>query len=185
MSAHHPKLTRMLKADIGRGMPSTPVAFELRAYQAADAAQLSELYFTSARRLGARRYSPEQVAAWAPAPIDPAVVNERANDGRTTLVAVDAQGAVLGYGDLEGDGHIDHLYCRPDAAGTGVATALLRALKDCAQARGMSRLYVEASELARGLFERNGFTTRRRRDFEVRGVAIHNYAMECLLSGAT
>ena len=42
----------------------------------------------------------------------------------------------------------------------------------------MPRLYVEASELARRLFLRKGFTVVTRRDFAVGGVMIHNYAME-------
>jgi len=154
-------------------------AFAIRRYQPGDAAQMARLYFESARQLGPRRYSQEQVEAWAPAPADPAVVHARASDGRLTLVATDARGDVIGYGDLEANGHIDHLYCRPDAAGKGVAGAILDGLVAEAASRGTPRrLHVEASELARGLFERKGFTVVARRDFEVRGVPIHNYAME-------
>jgi putative acetyltransferase len=159
-------------------MHAPPPQFTLRPYEPADAARIARLYFDSARRLGARRYSAEQVAAWAPAPQEPDQVHARAADGRTTLVAAAPDGAVLAYGDLEADGHIDHLYCRPEAAGTGVAAAVLDALIAQAQAKGLTRLYVEASELARGLFERKGFRVLHRRDFELRGVAIHNYAME-------
>ena len=139
---------------------------------------MAQLYFDSARQLGARRYSPEQVAAWAPAPADPAAVHARASDGRLTLVAVDPQGLVLDYGDLESDGHLDHLYCLPGASGRGDASALLDQLIAAGEARGIARLHVEASELARGLLERKGFLVLHRRDFQVHGVPIHNYAME-------
>ncbi|KDP93442.1 hypothetical protein ER13_01355 [Brevundimonas sp. EAKA] len=142
---------------------------------------MARLFFDSARTLGVRRYSPEQVAAWAAAPADPARVHARASDGRITLVAAIFDTEILGYGDLEADGHIDHLYCRPDAAGTGVAPAILDALIVTANEAGIRRLHVEASELARGLFERKGFTVSHRRDFEVRGTAIHNFAMDRLL----
>lgn len=162
-------------------MSGQPTQVTIRRYQPADAPQMAELYFESARRLGVRRYSPEQVEAWAPAPADPATVQARAGDGRLTLVALNAKGEVIAYGDLEADGHIDHLYCRPDAAGRGVASALLDALVAQAVADGRERLHVEASELARGLFERSGFVVLHRRDFQVRGVPIHNYAMERLL----
>lgn len=164
--------------------PTTPSRFRLRAYSSADAAEMSELYYESARELGARRYSREQVAAWAPAPVDPRTVHARATDGRTTLIVADDRGRLLGYGDLEPDGHIDHLYCRPGAAGTGVAATLLDELITQASDSGIERLYVEASELARGLFERRGFTVLHRRDFDVGGVAIHNYAMERQLAGS-
>ena len=152
--------------------------FAIRPYAPADAAAMGQLYFDAARQVGARRYTPEQVAAWAPAPADAQTVHRRAGDGRVTLVATDRQGEVAGYIDLEADGHIDHLYCRPNVAGQGLAARLLQEILALAAAQNMPRLYVEASELARGLFERHGFTLVHRRDFEVRGVAIHNYAME-------
>ena len=151
--------------------------FIIRVFQTSDSAQLARLYFDSARILGRRRYSAEQVAAWAPAPASAEIVHTRASDGRLTLVAADADGLVLAYGDLERDGHIDHLYAHPTAAGRGIAAAILEALIEAAEASGMTELRVEASELARGLFERAGFTVTARRDFEVNGVPIHNYAM--------
>lgn len=94
------------------------------------------------------------------------------------LVAAGADGTPLAYGDLEPDGHIDHLYCRPDAAGTGVTAALYQALEAAARARGIARLHTEASEPARRFFLKQGFTVVSRNDFEVAGVAIHNWRME-------
>jgi putative acetyltransferase len=94
------------------------------------------------------------------------------------LVAVDEGGDPLAYGDLEADGHIDHLFCRPDAAGTGLAAALYAGLEAAARARGMARLHVEASEPARRFFPKQGFVLVARRDFEIGSVAIHNFAME-------
>ena len=149
----------------------------LREYRALDAPALAQVFHESVRMLGPRRYSAAQVEAWAPAPRDPADVHARAADGRLTLVAVSPDGEILGYGDLEHDGHIDQLYCSPKAAGAGVAGQLLDALIGRAAGRGLTRLHVEASELARGLFERRGFVIAARQDFELRGVPIHNYAM--------
>ncbi|WP_413371642.1 GNAT family N-acetyltransferase [Brevundimonas phoenicis] len=151
--------------------------FNIRKFVASDAPDLARLYFNSARTLGARRYSADQVAAWAPAPVAAEVVEKRALDGRLTLVATDLDGKVIAYGDLEQDGHIDHLYANPVAAGRGIAGALLNALIAAAETSGVQELRVEASELAKGLFERAGFCTIARRDFEVNGVPIHNFAM--------
>jgi putative acetyltransferase len=41
-----------------------------------------------------------------------------------------------------------------------------------------TRLYSEASEAARRFFLKKGLVVLHRRDFEVRGVAIHNHAVE-------
>lgn len=86
------------------------------------------------------------------------------------------------YALLEPDGHIDMLYCHPDYSGNGLAGRLLVEAEDRARAAGILRLYTEASELARPVFERAGFTILNRHDFiigpESTPVAIHNYAME-------
>lgn len=48
--------------------------------------------------------------------------------------------------------------------------------------RGMTRLFVEASEPARRFFLKKGFKLVARRDFEIAGVSIHNYSMEKQIS---
>ncbi len=163
-------------------MVRRPLKFYIREYQKGDAPHIAQLFYVSVRGLGPLRYTAEQVAVWAPEPIDPATVHAKTIDGRTTLVAVNASSEVIAYADLEDDGHIDHLYCHPDVSGTGVAEQLLDELLVRAIAARMPRLYTEASELAKGVFKRKGFELVCRRDFELRGVPIHNFAMERLLS---
>ena len=64
------------------------------------------------------------------------------------------------------------------AAGSGVARVLLETAEALAPLSGARRLYAEASETARPVFERLGFSVIGRRDFEVAGVPIHNWAVE-------
>lgn len=60
--------------------------------------------------------------------------------------------------------------------------ALLAAAEAAARMRGVTRLFAEASELARQVFARAGYVLLQRRDFTIDHpegpVAIHNYAME-------
>jgi putative acetyltransferase len=150
----------------------------IRLYAPSDAAALAAIFFAAVRVAGARDYSRAQVEAWAPAIAATENVLARAGDGRLTAIAVDKDDTPLAYIDLEADGHIDHFYCHPDHIGTGIAAALYAWLEDRARERGVALLYVEASEAARRFFLRHGFTVTARRDFEVRGVPIHNYRME-------
>jgi putative acetyltransferase len=150
----------------------------IRPFRTADAPALAALFHAAVHGIAARHYSEAQVRAWAPEMPDPAGFEARAADGRTLLVAADPEDAPLAYGDLEADGHIDHLFCRPDAAGTGVAALLYGALEAEARARRIARLYVEASEPARRFFLKQGFAELARRDFALAGVPIHNFAME-------
>jgi putative acetyltransferase len=149
----------------------------IRLYHPSDATVLCDLFRRSVRMIGSRDYTPQQVAVWAEGPT-PESLHARLGDGRLTLVAEDEAGGLSAFGDLEADGHIDFLYAAPEAAGTGIVASLYDALEDAARTQGITRLYSEASEAARRFFLKKNFTVLQRHDFDVRGVPIHNYAVE-------
>ena len=175
-SRHEPSLR--WGAGCGSGSGSTEATIRIRTFRDDDAPALAEIFHAAVHGIAARHYTSAQVRAWSPAPADPARFAARGRDGRTLLVAADAKDRPIAYGDVEADGHIDHFYCAPDHAGTGVAGALYQALEAAARERGIARLFVEASEPARRFFLKHGFAELHRRDFAIGGVAIHNYAME-------
>jgi putative acetyltransferase len=150
----------------------------IRRYEARDAGALADLYRRSVEQIGPKDYAEEQVRAWAALGPSPAQIDARAADGRTTLVAVDDTDQPQAFGDLEPDGHIACLYCSPEAAGKGITAALYDRLEEIAREQGMQRLHAEASEAARRFFLRKGFVVIARRDLEIAGVPIHNYAVE-------
>lgn len=156
----------------------------IRPFLPEDARQIARLFLASVVEIGPRFYSPDQVAAWASRAPSAEAVQTQCTDGRNVLVAVDENNRILAYGDLEKDGHIDHLYCLPQAAGTGIASALYDALETEAHRKNITHLYTEASEAALHLFQRKGFTLLHKRVFEINGVAIHNYAMEKMLDNS-
>jgi putative acetyltransferase len=150
----------------------------VRAFEERDAPALAEIFFRAIHEIARAHYSDDQVRAWAPAVPAAQRFVARGTDGRTLLVAVDENDAPLAYGDLEANGHIDHLFCRPDVAGTGMAAALYAELEGVAREQGIARLFVEASEPAQRFFLKRGFRIVERNDFEISGVAIHNFRME-------
>ena len=154
----------------------------VRPYRDGDAPALAALFHAAVHGIARLHYSQAQVDAWAPGVPDAERFRSRSTDGRVLLVAVDESDAPLAYGDVESDGHIDHLFCRPDAAGTGVAATLYAVIEQTARERGVSRLYTEASEPARRFFLKHGFAETARNDFDLAGVPIHNFRMEKALS---
>jgi putative acetyltransferase len=153
-------------------------ALTIRPFRSPDAQSLARIFFAAIHEIARHHYSEEQVNAWAPVIPNPERFIQRGTDGRLLLVAVDDSDEPIAYGDLEADGHIDHLFCRPDAAGTGVTSVLYDHIEAAAADRGITRLFVEASEPARRFFLKKGFEDVERRDFELSGVPIHNFAME-------
>jgi putative acetyltransferase len=155
--------------------------YTIRAFELADADAVAELTLAAIRQTALRAYSLNQVAAWS-ARYSPARLVESAARGDVILVAADADDQPAAYSVLEADGHLDMLFCHPDHTGHGLGLRLLNEAELAARALGAERLYTEASELARPVFERAGYALLHRRDFTIPyeggEVAIHNYAME-------
>ena len=153
------------------------VEVTIRPYEPRDATGVADVFYRSVREVALSDYTADQVKAWAPGPGDVDQERRRCGDGRLVLIAADQQGRVVAFVDLEPDGHIDRLFCAPEAVGLGIASRLYEAVEAAARERGIRRLFTEASELARRFFERKGFLVVERQDMILRGVPIHNYRM--------
>ena len=79
--------------------------------------------------------------------------------GELPLVAT-VDGRPLGFASLADNKRIDMIYVHPIAAGQGAAAMLCDALEKLAAARGAKELTVDASDTARGFFEKRGFLPR-------------------------
>ncbi|MDJ0641362.1 MAG: GNAT family N-acetyltransferase [Erythrobacter sp.] len=154
------------------------MAYAIRLFRTEDAPVLAELTLAAIKAIGPKSYTPEQAEAWAARHPGPQRFRERDEAGATIFVAADARDLAVAYSLLEPDGHLDMLYCHPDHTRKGLADELLHTAERHARSLGIHRLYTEASELARPAFERAEYRMQHRRDFEIDGVAIYNYAME-------
>ncbi|MHA7818251.1 MAG: GNAT family N-acetyltransferase [Erythrobacter sp.] len=158
------------------------MAYAIRPFQESDAEALSALTLATIRSIGARRYSPTQIDAWAARHPGPQRFLDRHAQGHLIFVAAAADDTAVAYALLERDGHLDMLYCHPDHTRKGLAEELLAHCEQQARVEGIERLYTEASELALPSFERAGFKVTQRRDFTIEHagerVPIHNFAME-------
>jgi putative acetyltransferase len=154
------------------------LACTIRRYRPGDAPAMNGVFARSVAEVASRCYGPDQITAWLRRGLSSNVIAHRMTDGRVCFIAESETGEILGFIDLEPDGHIDLMFCAPEAVGKGVAHALYAAMEDHARQRRMARLFTEASESARNHFLKQGFTLIARRDFDIEGVPVHNYAME-------
>ena len=76
------------------------------------------------------------------------------------------------------------LYVHPAAAGQGAGTMLCDALEKLAAARGSKELEVEASDTARGFFEKRGFVAKTRNTISLAGEWLANTTMVKPLAAA-
>ena len=74
-------------------------------------------------------------------------------------LARDAQGRAVGTGRLLPDGHIGRMAVLPVARGSGVGSALLRALMQAARERGHAEAVLSAQTHAVPFYARHGYVT--------------------------
>jgi len=153
--------------------PQTKLA--LRPMLPTDVPLLAEIFRASIEELAAEDYSEAQQEAWAAAADDQEAFAKKLA-GELTLVATHA-GSAVGFAALADNRRIDMLYVHPAAAGQGAAAMLLDALERLAAARGAKELSVDASDTARGFFERRGFVPKTRNTVSLAGEWLANTTM--------
>jgi len=135
-------------------------AVSLRPYLPADVKRCAEIFRSSIEELAAEDYDEDQREAWASRADDEAGFGARLSGALTLLALID--GAVAGFASLKGPDQIDMLFVDPEFARQGAARTLVEALTKLAEARGAKLLTVETSDVAKPLFERQGFTSQQR-----------------------
>lgn len=138
-----------------------------------DLARLVEIYEQSVQVLGPALYTPEQVTAWAESAHGedfPAFAL-----GPETYVVVDEEDVALGFCGVEPNGHVASLYVAPEAGRRGIGSALLNHVMAVAEARGIRRLYAEASFFSKDVFLRAGFSVEEMETVKRNGVLFDRY----------
>ena len=141
----------------------------------ADVPLLAEIFRASIEELGVDDYSEAQREAWASAADDEVEFGARLA-GELTLVAT-LGGAAVGFASLADNTRIDMLYVHPAASGQGVGAMLCDALEKLAASRGSKELSVDASDPARGFFERRDFVAKTRNTIALAGEWLANTTM--------
>jgi len=154
--------------------------FGLRPFLPADAPLLREIFRDSIEELTAGDYTEAQQEAWVSAADDVSEFGRKLS-GQLTLVAT-LEGSPIGFASLEGKDKIDMLYVHPAATGQGVGAMLIDALEKLAGSRGAAKLVVDASDSARGFFEKRGYVAQQRNSVSIRDEWLANTTLQKYLA---
>jgi putative acetyltransferase len=148
----------------------------LRPYLPADARLLAEIFRASVEELAADDYSDTQREVWAAVADDEGEFGARLAQGLTLVATLG--GSVVGFVSLKGADEIDLLYVHPAVAGQGIGAMLCDAVEKLAGSRGTARLVTDASDSARGFFEKRGYVAQQRNTVSLGGEWLANTTME-------
>jgi UPF0176 protein len=154
----------------------------IRLFQPQDRDRIAQLFHDTIRDVNIRDYSAEQVQAWSPDDLH-FIDWLDACTNKFTYVAEEfvdeeEETAIIGFGQLEANGHIDCFYCHKDYQRCGVGTRLYRAIEAKALELRIERLFVEASITAKDFFKNRGFAIVKEQQVTCRGENFINFVME-------
>ena len=162
-------------------MARTMPQLAMRPMLPTDVPLLAEIFRAAIEELAADDYSEAQQEAWAGAADDEEEFGAKLV-GELTLVATYG-GAAIGFASLADNARVDMLYVHPAASGQGAGAMLCDALEKLAAARGSKELTVDASDAARGFFEKRGFSAQSRNTVSLGGEWLANTTMTKPLVG--
>src|SRR6476620_8068853 len=127
----------------------------VRRYLPGEEDRLWQLYHDTTHIINGNDYTPEQCERWAPAVVDMPEWRKRIKS-RNPFVA-EKDGRILGFAELESDGHIDYFYCDHEYIRKGVGRKLYEAVEKEAKRLKLPRLHAAVSVTAKPFFLRMGF----------------------------
>jgi putative acetyltransferase len=153
----------------------------LRPFLPADTAVLAAIFAAAIQELTGDDYDETQQEAWASVADDEEEFGKNLASELTLIASL--KNAPVGFASLKGKDHIDMLYVHPNAAGQGVASALLDALEKLARARGAEKLTVDSSDNAQEFFRKRGYVAQQRNSVTINGEWLANTTMQKALGG--
>lgn len=151
----------------------------VRQFQPGDVEDICHLFYDTIHSINRRDYTNEQVNAWAPYRNSYSKWREKLD--RTQPLIATICDKIVGFAELENNGHIDCFYIDKDFQKIGVGTKLLNAINQKAISSRMSRLHAEVSITAKTFFEKHNFKLLSKQSVVVRSLELTNFLMEKIL----
>lgn len=152
----------------------------VRQYAEKDGPMLRKLFYNTIRNVCIADYSQQQVEAWANDDVDLQKWCDKLKGNKPFVALLDDE--IVGYGDVQDDGYIDHFFCHHMHQGKGIGKSLMQHIFLSGKQKSVSRFYSHVSKTARPFFEHNGFVMVTEQRVEIRGQYLTNYVMEKVVS---
>lgn len=151
--------------------------YEIRKYQSADARALVDIIYNTIHIVLAQDYSLTQLEAMAPT-TNLKLGKWKKKWSKVPPIVATTKNKIVGFAELEANGHIDCFYCHHEWIGKGVGSTLMQAIETSATELKIPRIFAEVSITAKPFFLKQGFAEIKKQTIFCEKVAMVNFMME-------
>lgn len=145
----------------------------LREYNIEDCKEIVDLFYQTVHNINIQDYTKEQVDAWANKNININIWHQSLVKNYC-LVAI-KNDLIVGFGDINQTGYLDHLYIHKDFQNQGIATKICNKLE---KKFPVSKITTQASITAKPFFLKRGYQVIKEQQIVKNNVILTNYIME-------
>ena len=150
---------------------------DVRDYQINDARYIASLFIDTIRNINIRDYTPEQINAWIHGVENWDLEKWKKSFLNKMVFVAEENTQIVGFGELESNGHVDRFYVHKDYIGRGVGRKIYQEIEAKAIALNIEKLFVEASITAKPFFQKRGFSLVRKQIVVRNDVGLANFVM--------
>lgn len=149
----------------------------IRKYRSEDCSSMAKMFYETVHTVNAADYSIEQLNTWATGNVN---IDEwdKSFLGHYSLVAVNNNNEIVGFGDIDSTGYLDRLYVHKDYQKCGIGTMICDELEKWAIDRKIDTIITHASITAKGYFECRGYNVIKKQKVIRCGIELVNYVMK-------
>ena len=147
---------------------------KFREYQSFDLKEICELFYETITIINKYDYNDEQIRVWSNRR-NVLLKQDNFFNSLYTIVAIE-NNKIVGYGNIDKNGYLDHLYVHKNYQRRHIATLLCDKLEN--YNKEIKELTVHSSITAKPFFENRGSKVVKEQTVELDGVNINNYLMK-------
>lgn len=149
---------------------------KLRKYRSSDLKSVCQLFYETITTVNICDYNSEQIKVWSNRR-DFLLQQDNYFNSLYTIVAI-KDNKIVGYGNIDKVGYLDHLYIHKDYQGQHIATLICNELENHLK---IKRFSVHASISAKAFFEKRGYKVVKEQRVKIDNIYLNNYVMNKLI----
>lgn len=156
---------------------------QIRRYRENDIVELCDIYYNTIHTVNSADYTVDELEAWAPSNSYNQESYKKDNNrwNRINPFIAVLDNTIIGFAELEEEGHINCFFVHHDYQGLGAGAALLNACVQEATKLGYTEIFTEVSITSRDYFAGKGFKVIEPMLCDISGLKMKFYNMKLYL----